>query len=588
MNVLLRLLRYSRPYRRSLAIGLGGLVVGTAMDLSVPYITRHVIDFVLREGHHAWLPWLAAAVVGVAAVKGTFWFFQRYAMAYMSQRIIFDIRGELYAHLQALSFRFYDRAQTGQIMSRVAQDVELLRRFMGFGLLMIANQLLLFAAVLVYLFWIDPFLTALVLPALPLLGLVIVQFNRRVRPKYQEIQQRQAEITAILQENVTGVRVVRAFTAEPFEIEKFGRANWRYLEQNLEAMRERAFWFPLMSLATDLGTVLAIGVGGWRVISGAITLGALVAFLQLLGMLFFPLRQLGWLVNMASRAIAAATRVFDLLDERPEVAERPGARRLPTVRGEVVFERVRFRYSPDAPWALDDVSFRVEPGETIALLGTTGSGKSTVMHLIPRFYDVDEGRVLVDGHDVRDLKLADLRRHIGIVPQETFLFSASIAENIAYGRPGATREEIVAAAKAAQIHDFIMSLPQGYDTVVGERGVGLSGGQKQRVAIARALLLDPRILILDEATSSVDTKTEELIREALRRLMAGRTSFVVAHRASTVRLADRVLVLDQGRIVQMGTPAELEAQPGLFREIVRLQEQDAQHAGAASGRDAAS
>lgn len=588
MNVLLRLLRYSRPYRRSLAIGLGGLVVGTAMDLSVPYITRHVIDFVLREGHHAWLPWLAAAVVGVAAVKGTFWFFQRYAMAYMSQRIIFDIRGELYAHLQALSFRFYDRAQTGQIMSRVAQDVELLRRFMGFGLLMIANQLLLFAAVLVYLFWIDPFLTALVLPALPLLGLVIVQFNRRVRPKYQEIQQRQAEITAILQENVTGVRVVRAFTAEPFEIEKFGRANWRYLEQNLEAMRERAFWFPLMSLATDLGTVLAIGVGGWRVISGAITLGALVAFLQLLGMLFFPLRQLGWLVNMASRAIAAATRVFDLLDERPEVAERPGARRLPTVRGEVVFERVRFRYSPDAPWALDDVSFRVEPGETIALLGTTGSGKSTVMHLIPRFYDVDEGRVLVDGHDVRDLKLADLRRHIGIVPQETFLFSASIAENIAYGRPGATREEIVAAAKAAQIHDFIMSLPQGYDTVVGERGVGLSGGQKQRVAIARALLLDPRILILDEATSSVDTKTEELIREALRRLMAGRTSFVVAHRASTVRLADRVLVLDQGRIVQMGTPAELEAQPGLFRDIVRLQEQDAQHAGAASGRDAAS
>lgn len=588
MNVLLRLLRYSRPYRRSLAIGLGGLVVGTAMDLSVPYITRHVIDFVLREGHHAWLPWLAAAVVGVAAVKGTFWFFQRYAMAYMSQRIIFDIRGELYAHLQALSFRFYDRAQTGQIMSRVAQDVELLRRFMGFGLLMIANQLLLFAAVLVYLFWIDPFLTALVLPALPLLALVIVQFNRRVRPKYQEIQQRQAEITAILQENVTGVRVVRAFTAEPFEIEKFGRANWRYLEQNLEAMRERAFWFPLMSLATDLGTVLAIGVGGWRVISGAITLGALVAFLQLLGMLFFPLRQLGWLVNMASRAIAAATRVFDLLDERPEVAERPGARRLPTVRGEVVFERVRFRYSPDAPWALDDVSFRVEPGETIALLGTTGSGKSTVMHLIPRFYDVDQGRVLVDGHDVRDLKLADLRRHIGIVPQETFLFSASIAENIAYGRPGATREEIVAAAKAAQIHDFIMSLPQGYDTVVGERGVGLSGGQKQRVAIARALLLDPRILILDEATSSVDTKTEELIREALRRLMAGRTSFVVAHRASTVRLADRVLVLDQGRIVQMGTPAELEAQPGLFREIVRLQEQDAQHAGAASGRDAAS
>ncbi|MBE3590254.1 MAG: ABC transporter ATP-binding protein [Firmicutes bacterium] len=586
MNVLWRLLRYSRPYRRSLAVGLGGLVVGTSMDLSVPYITRHVIDFVLREGHYAWLPWLASAVVAVAAVKGAFWFFQRYAMAFMSQRIIFDVRGELYAHLQALSFRFYDRAQTGQIMSRVAQDVELLRRFLGFGLLMMANQLLLFAAVLVYLFSLDALLTALVLPVLPVLVLVIVQFNRRVRPKYQEIQQRQAEITAILQENVTGVRVVRAFTAEPYEVEKFGRANWRYLEQNLDAMRQRAFWFPLMSLTADLGTVLALGVGGWRVVTGVITLGTLVAFLQLLGMLFFPLRQLGWLVNMGSRAIAAATRVFDLLDERPDVVERPNARRLPSVRGEVAFERVRFRYEPEGPWVLDDVSFHVEPGETIALLGTTGSGKSTIMHLIPRFYDVEEGRVLVDGHDVRDLKLADLRRHIGIVPQETFLFSASIAENIAYGRPDASRAEIVAAAKAAQIHDFIMSLPQGYDTVVGERGVGLSGGQKQRVAIARALLLDPRILILDEATSSVDTKTEELIREALRRLMSGRTSFVVAHRASTIRLADRVIVLDRGRIVQMGTPAELEAQPGLFREIIRLQEEETARA-APAGRDAA-
>ncbi|MBX6350805.1 MAG: ABC transporter ATP-binding protein [Clostridia bacterium] len=578
MKTLFRVLRYARPYRSSLAIGLLGLVVGTAMDMAVPVITRYVIDFVLLAGHHAWLGWLAAAIVATASFKGVFWFFQRYAMAFMAQKVIFDVRGDLYRHLQELSFRFYDRAQTGQIMSRVSQDVELLRRFLSFGVIQLLGQVLSFAVVLVLLFTIDPVLTAVVLPVVPLVALAVWQFNRRVRPKYQEIQQKQAEITAVLQENVTGVRVVRSFAAEDHEVEKFRRVNWAYLEKNLEAMRLRATWFPLMSLSADLGTMLVLAIGGWRTVTGTISLGMLVQFLQYLAMLFTPLRMLGWLVNMGSRAIAAGNRVFELLDTRREVAERPGALRLGRLQGAVRLERVRFRYQPGAPWALDGVDLAVEPGETIALLGATGSGKSTILQLIPRFYDVDEGCVRVDGHDVRDVRLADLRRQIGIVPQETFLFSTTIAENIAYGRPGASREEIVRAAKAAQIHDFIASLPKGYETVVGERGLGLSGGQKQRIAIARALLLDPAILLLDEATSSVDTETEALIREALRRLLLGRTAFVVAHRLSTVRLADRIVVLDEGRIVQEGTHDELVRVPGLYRDIVRLQLAEAREA----------
>ncbi|MDI3269206.1 MAG: ABC transporter ATP-binding protein [Bacillota bacterium] len=576
MNPLWRMLSYMKPHRGYLAVALGALLVATAMDLAAPTVTRYAVDFVLGAQHYQWLGWFAAALLAIAGIKGTFWFFQRYAMAYLSQRVIFDVREDLYAQLQRLSFRFYDRAQTGQLMSRVAQDVELLRRFIGFGLLMLVSQGLLFAAVLTYLFILDPLLTLLVLPVIPLLLLNIWHFNRTVRPKYQEIQQRQADITAVLQENVAGVRVVRAFTAEDYEIAKFDRVNGAYLDKNLEAARLRAFWFPLMSLTADLGVAVVLALGGWQVARGAISLGSFVAFLQLLGMLFMPLRQMGWLVNMGSRAVAAGVRIFQLMDEKADVTEKPGARPLPSLRGEVHFDGVYFRYHADNPWALEGIDFTVRPGETVALLGATGSGKTSILQLIPRFYDVDRGAVRVDGLDVRDVKLEDLRGHIGIVPQETFLFSATIGENIGYGRPGASREEIVAAAKAAQIHDFILSLPQGYDTVVGERGIGLSGGQKQRVAIARALLLDPAILLLDEATSSVDAETEALIRQALRRLMEGRTAFVVAHRLSTVLMADRILVLDQGRIVQEGTHEELMARPGLYRDIVRLQMQEGQ------------
>lgn len=624
MKVILRLAGHTRRYWPVLAGGLVSMIVGLGASLAVPYVIRAVIDQAITRVDVRLLGLAAGGVVAIAVFRGLFAFGERYAMEFLAQKVIYDLRNLLYDHLQGLSFSFYDHAVTGQLMSRVTSDVETLRRFLGFGLLNLISNLLTLLAVLAILFSLDWRLALVSLVTVPPAVWLVAAFSRQVRPKYMAIQQQLAVITTRLQENLSGVRVVRAFAREHDEEDRFERENRRYLERNLEAVRLWAFYFPLLNFITGAGTALVLWYGGRQVASGHLSLGSLVAFNTFLLMLIMPFRMLGWIMNLAQRAQAAGQRIFEILDTEPEVRDAPGARPIGAIRGEVVFENVSFAYGgPAIPWlvrsgasegpaagapvvgaesggeaaggeegepdgeragepVVHDIDLRVRPGETIALLGATGSGKSTLVNLVPRFYDPTSGRVLIDGFDIRQVTLDSLRRQVGVVSQDTFLFSASIRENIAYGRPDATLGQIQEAARAAEIHEFIASLPRGYDTTIGERGVGLSGGQRQRVAIARALLMDPRILILDDSTSSVDTETEHAIQTALARLMEGRTTFVIAQRLTTLKHADRIVILDQGRIVDIGDHDELLGRSRIYREIYDLQFRPQEPVGAAA------
>jgi len=572
LRTIARILRFAVPYWPWFLVAQVSVFLSAGLILVVPRLLRDAIDRAILGGNPRLLLAVALGVIGVAVLRGLFLFTQRYAMEWVAQKSIYDLRNALYRHLQHLSFSFYDQARTGQLMSRAMQDVETVRRLFSFGVHNLLRNFLQYAGIVVILLLTHWKLALLSMATVPLAVHAIGIFGRRIRPAFTEIQQELAELTNVLQENITGVRVVKAFAREDHEIEKFRATNWTLLEKNLVAQRLMAFYHPYMDFLAAVGTALILWYGGREVILGRMSLGTLVAFNAYLMLLLEPMRWIGMLVSLVSRAIASGQRVLEILDTRPEIEDAPDAIELKSVQGHVRLEDVWFSYpdEPDVP-VLKGITIDAPPGRTIALLGATGSGKSTVIHLVPRFYDVTRGRVTVDGIDVRRVKLESLRSHIGIVLQETFLFSTTIRENIAYGRPRATDEEIVAAARAARIHDFIMSLPQGYDTVVGERGVGLSGGQKQRVAIARALLMDPRVLILDDSTSSVDTETEYLIQEALRALMKGRTTFVIAQRLSTVKNADEIVVLDQGEVVQRGRHEDLLAQPGIYREIFELQ-----------------
>ena len=592
MKVILRLFGFARRYWVALAAGFLSSAAGLAASFVVPYIVREVIDSAITRVDFRLLAVAAGGVVAISLFRAVFAFGERYFMEYLAQKVIYDIRNTVYRHLQRLSFSFYDRAQTGQLMSRVTGDVETLRRFMGFGLLNLISNVLTFVGVLIILFSLHWRLAALSLVSIPPTIFVVGKFMRQVRPIFVDIQQQLAVITTRLQENLSGVRVVRAFAREADEEARFDRENAGYLERNLAAVRLWALFFPLINFITGAGTALVIWYGGREVIAGRLSLGSLVAFNTFLLMLISPFRMVGWIMNMAQRAQAAGGRIFEILDTQPDVGDRPGARALPPIRGEVRFENVSFTYTPPdrqtaggwagggrdggagpapEPLVVHDIDLEVRPGESVALLGATGSGKTTLVNLVPRFYDPSSGRILIDGIDIREVTLESLRRQIGVVLQDTFLFSTSLRENIAYGRPGATLSEIQSAARAAEIHDFIAGLPAGYDTAVGERGVGLSGGQKQRVAIARALLMDPRILILDDSTSSVDTETEHAIQTALARLMRGRTTFVIAQRLTTLKNADRIVVLEDGRIAELGDHAGLLARSRIYREIYEMQ-----------------
>jgi ABC-type multidrug transport system fused ATPase/permease subunit len=577
LKAILRLWPYFRRGWPYVLLSLIQIVVVALLSLAAPLIIRWVVDHVLAEGNWRYLAPGALAIVGVALLAGVLRFSMRWCMEMVTQRMIADLRARLYEHLQQLSFGFYDKARTGELMSRVTADVDTLRQAFGWALV---NGLMHFGGAtftIAAMFVLDWQMALVGLLYLPFLIRAMGRFSKEMTPAWLGVQDQTAMLSAVIQENVSGIRVVRAFAREKEEIAKFRQENDRFQLLNLDAIRTMAYWNNYMNFLTAVGAVAILWYGGLRVMDGLMTVGTLIAFNTYVMNLVNPIRMVGFMIAIWSRAGAGAQRIFELLDTRSEVEEKPDARPLGRARGEVRLENLSFAYAGGGT-VLDGVTMHARPGERIAILGMTGSGKSTVINLIPRFYDPTEGQVLIDGHDIRELTLDSLRKNIAMVMQESFLFSTTLRENIAYGRPGARMEEIIAAAEAAQIHDFIMSLPDRYETVVGERGVGLSGGQKQRVAIARALLMDAPILIMDESTSAVDVRTEHLIQEAMDRVMVGRTSFIIAQRLSTIMNADRVVVLDEGRVAEEGTHEQLIARGGLYGKIYDLQLKPAEEA----------
>lgn len=565
---LTRALGFLRPYAAPFVIALLSLFLVIAATLVAPQFVRALIDRGISGGSRGWILASTGGLLGIAVIRGLFSFLHGYLAEKAGQGVAFDLRNGIYEKLQNLSFSYHDRVQTGQLMTRITSDVENIRTFTGQGFLAFTSSVLTLVGTAVVLFWMQWLLALVALATIPAIFVVLGLFVRRVLPLFHGIQVRLSALNTVLQENLAGVAVVKAFAREPYELKRYESANEELLNEGLKVVRALSSTLPYVFVIANLGTFGVVWVGGGRVIAGNMSLGDLVAFTTYLSFLLVPIFQLAFLSSALSRAGASSRRVFEVLDAEVEVRDRPGATDLGRIQGRVVFDHVGFRYAGQETAVLEDITFTAEPGETLAILGTTGSGKSTIVNLIPRFYDAAEGAVRVDGVDVRDITLKSLRSHIGIVLQEAVLFGGTIRENIAFGRPEASLEEIEAAAQAAQAHDFIVALPDGYDSVVGERGVTLSGGQRQRVSIARTLLVDPEILLLDDATSAVDAETEARLQLALRELMKGRTSFVIAQRLSTVRLADRVILIDRGRVVGQGTHDELLRTVPLYGEIV--------------------
>jgi ATP-binding cassette subfamily B protein len=510
-------------------------------------------------------------IVGFAVLRGLFAFLQAYWAERNSQAVAFDLRNDIFAKVQRLSFSYHDQNQTGQLMVRATDDVEKVRLFIGQGLLQLVSAAVLLSGTLIILFTTNVQLALLSLPILPIAFVLFMIFGIISQPLFAKVQMKLSALNTILQENLAGIKVVKAFTREKNEQVKFAGAADTLMNQQIGVARLFTFLFPLILLIANLGQASTLYFGGRQIIDGTLTLGEWQEFSLYLIYLFLPIAQFGIIITQLGQASASAGRIFEILDAKSDVTDKPGAQVLPTVQGGVKFENVTFRYFGGGDPVLKDVSFEAKPGETVALLGATGSGKTTIINLLPRFYDPTNGRILIDGYDPKDVTLDSLRSQIGIVLQETTLFSGTIRDNIAFGRTDATDEEVFAAAKAAAAHDFIMSFPKGYDTPVGERGTTLSGGQKQRIAIARALLLDPRILILDDSTSSVDVATEAQIQKALDKLMKGRTSFVIAQRISTVVNADQILVLDKGSVVARGKHEDLMEDSAIYAEIYNSQ-----------------
>jgi len=562
-----RIMQWMKPYAFREVFAYVNLLAINCLQLYTPLLIQRIVDEGIRAGDFRLLGLLSLALIGIDLARGVLNFAQGYLTEWISQHIAYDFRNAIYQKLQHLSFSYHDRAQTGQLLSRATSDVERIRFLTGRGLLRLVDSAVLFFGTAIILINKNWQLAILSLMTLPLLVIVAQRLSSRVRPLSRLAQDQLGDLTTRIQDNLSGLRIVKAFAQEDAEIERFKDQNQVLFETNMQAAKARSNYGPLLDLIANLGTVFILWYGGRLVINGQLTLGELVAFNSYLLQLVSPMRRLGSLVSMLSQAQASGERIFEILDAESEVKESPNAYDLPRLRGAVEFDHVTFRYLSSAQPVLRDVSFQAQPGQVIAILGATGSGKSTIINLIPRFYDCSEGSIRIDGHDIRDVTIDSLRRQIGIVLQETRLFAASIRENLTFGRPDTTEEEMIAAAKAAAAHDFIMSFPQGYDTLVGERGVTLSGGQRQRIAIARALLVDPRILILDDSTSSVDVDTERQIQQALERLMEGRTSFVIAQRLSSVRNADLILVLDHGRLVAQGRHEDLLRESGVYAEI---------------------
>ena len=580
-RILARCFGYLRPYWRQTGGAYTILLAITALTLLIPQLVRLIVDQGIERQDQRLLGLAVLGLLGLTAIRGVLSFLQGRWTEAASQGIAYALRGGIHRQLLALSFSYHDRTETGQLLSRALQDVERVRFLTGRASLRIVEAALLLVGALLALLAMNPGLALLSLCTMPLLAYRAYAFGRRFRPLSLAVQQQLAVLTTRLEQNLRGARAVKAFAQEQAEIARFERENDHWFSLNATAVRLEAINLPLLDLIANVGTVFIIWYGGLLVIRGQLTAGELVAFLSYLGLLVQPVRRLGMIIPAVTQAAVSGQRIFEILDAKSEVREEPGAPALPPVQGYVRFDHVSFAYF-GRHRVLEDISFEACPGQVVALLGATGSGKSTIINLIPRFYDPTGGRIMIDGHDIRQVTLDSLRTQIGIVLQESTLFAATIRENIRFGCPDADDAAIIAAARAAQAHEFIAGFPDGYDTYVGERGITLSGGQRQRVAIARALLKNPRILILDDATASVDTNTEQLIQLALQELMRGRTSFVIAQRLSTLQRADLILVLEHGRNAARGTHAELLRTSGLYADVyarqVRGQEEPAREA----------
>jgi ABC-type multidrug transport system fused ATPase/permease subunit len=573
MRTYRRLMGFLRPYRLQLWGSLAFAWAAMGMTVLIPWLVGRAVNAIHDHDKPDLLP-LALVILGAAILRMGLTMVRRLVAGKVSLAVEFDLRQAFYAHLQKLELGFFDTQQTGQLMSRATVDLGAIRFFLGYGLIFITQNLLTIVLASAVMFIINPVLAALALIPAPFVVWVASRYNRVSRPAVQEVAQRVAELTAEAEENVSGVRIVKAFAREEFQLHRFQRTVKRVFDQSIYSTRLQAFFSPLIGLLPQIGIALVLLVGGRMVIDGNLRLGNFTTFYIYLVMLAGPLRMLGVAMGMAQRAVASGNRMFEIIDREPTIASPPEPVELPAAGGgRVELRDVTLRYAAapnagnEAVPALHDVNLEVEAGKTVALVGPSGSGKTSLVALIARLYDPSEGTVAVDGVDVRDVDLVQLRSEIAFVADDSFLFTASVADNIAYARGSASREEVEAAARLAQADGFIQELPDGYDTRVGERGLTLSGGQRQRVAIARALLADPRILILDDATSSVDATTEAAIKAGLREAMAGRTTFIIAHRLSTVSLADEIIVLDHGEIVDRGTHEELMEGCGFYREI---------------------
>lgn len=570
MTLYLRILSYIKPYMHRLIFAMFCTIMAAAGNLYIPWIIKDMIDEVLADKNGTMLNWIAASIIAIFVVRGLFWYGQNYLMSYVGQSVIIDIRAAVFKKLQRLSVSFYDKNKTGTIMSYVTNDVNALQSAMVENTIEMITEGFILIGSVVAMIYLDWRLTLFTVCTFPVVLWFMEFFGKKIRKTGVRIQECTADITSVLQESVASARVIKSFVREDYEVDRFdveNRANFRANMKNAQLM---ATLTPVVELVAAIGVTMIIWYGGNNVINGTITAGSLVAFLTYAVNISNPIKRLTRVIGNIQKALAAAQRVFMIIDMPEEIAESRDAKQLPEVSGKVEFQNVSFAYD-DKGNVITDLSFSVKPGEVIAIVGPSGAGKSTIANLLPRFYDVNKGDIKIDGHSVREVTLDSLREQVGIVPQETMLFNGSVYNNILYGRLDATKEEIEAAAKAANAHDFIMQLTDGYETKLGDRGVNLSGGQRQRIAIARAILKNPRILILDEATSALDTESERVVQEALDRLMVGRTSFVIAHRLSTVKNADKILVLEKGNLVESGTHDELLALDGLYAHLYKIQ-----------------
>ena len=570
MTLYLRILSYIKPYMHRLLFAMVCTIMAAAGNLYIPWIIKDMIDEVLADKNGTMLNWIAASIIAIFIVRGLFWYGQNYLMSYVGQSVIIDIRAAVFKKLQRLSVSFYDKNKTGTIMSYVTNDVNALQSAMVENTIEMITEGFILIGSVVAMIYLDWRLTLFTVCTFPVVLWFMEFFGKKIRKTGGRIQECTADITSVLQESVASARVIKSFVREDYEVDRFDVENKANFRANMKNAQLMATLTPVVELVAAIGVTMIIRYGGNNVINGTITAGSLVAFLTYAVNISNPIKRLTRVIGNIQKALAAAQRVFMIIDMPEEIAESRDAKQLPEVSGKVEFQNVSFAYN-DKGNVITDLSFSVKPGEVIAIVGPSGAGKSTIANLLPRFYDVNKGDIKIDGHSVREVTLDSLREQVGIVPQETMLFNGSVYNNILYGRLDATKEEIEAAAKAANAHDFIMQLTDGYETKLGDRGVNLSGGQRQRIAIARAILKNPRILILDEATSALDTESERVVQEALDRLMVGRTSFVIAHRLSTVKNADKILVLEKGNLVESGTHDELLALDGLYAHLYKIQ-----------------